>query len=79
MMIIIILTMIIVITSPSKRVKNSISEGPWVDGQGGRFSYDGAKTEQEEEEEEEEEKEGTLATKKPKHRTADANILSLSC
>jgi hypothetical protein len=66
--------MIIVMTSPSRRVKNSISEGPWVNEQGGRFSYDGAKTE-----EEEEEKEGTLATRNPKHRTAEANILSLSC
>ena len=82
MIIVIVLTIIIVMTSPSRRVKNSISEGPWVDEQGGRFSYDGAKTEQEEEEEEEEdddEKEGTLATRNPKHRTADANILSLSC
>jgi hypothetical protein len=72
---------IIMMTSPSRRVKNSTSEGPWVDEQGGRFSYDGAKIEQEEEEEvdEEEEKDGTLATRNPKHLTADASILSLSC
>ena len=54
-------------------MKNSISEGPWVVETDVEFSISVG------EEEIEVAKDGTLATKNPKHLTADASILSLSC